>query len=69
MVPNHARYQLRYTPKQLFYYNDLAQKCQALFPFFYVGQKQIIFFSIFMKTDCEVFFTVRLRLLLILQRR
>ena len=32
MVPNHARYHLRYTPKQLFHYNDLVWKSQALFP-------------------------------------
>ena len=31
MVPNHARYQLRYTPKQLFHYNDLLWKCQEDF--------------------------------------
>ena len=29
MVPNHARYHLRYTPMQLFHYNDLQHACQA----------------------------------------
>ena len=31
MVPNHARYHLRYTPKQLYHYNDTGRTCQALF--------------------------------------
>ena len=29
MVPNHARYHLRYTPMQLFHYNDNAHGCQV----------------------------------------
>ena len=29
MVPNHARYHLRYTPMQLFHYNDFQHGCQA----------------------------------------
>ena len=34
LVPNQARYQLRYTPiwcslKKLFYYNDIMRECQA----------------------------------------
>ena len=55
MVPNHARYQLRYTPKQLFYYNDLTGKCQELFPFFYVGLRMDHFsvVSLHEKPGCE----------------
>ena len=30
MVPNHARYHLRYTPKQLFYYKDSYIDCQEI---------------------------------------
>ena len=32
MVPNHARYQLRYTPMQLFYYNYEMPPCQEKSP-------------------------------------
>ncbi len=31
LVPNQARYQLRYTPKQLYYYNKALSACQVNF--------------------------------------
>ena len=37
MVPNHARYHLRYTPMQLFHYNDNAHGCQVSF-FVFCGE-------------------------------
>ena len=42
MVPNHARYHLRYTPKQLYYYSGRVSACQEicekiLFSFFQFG--------------------------------
>ena len=37
MVPNHARYHLRYTPMQLFHYNDNAHGCQVSF-FIFCGE-------------------------------